>query len=345
MDFSALTAAASFWDTVSVWLAAFVALGVAAEATEFDNLASWLRLDTQEKFKLRKDIAKVGLLVLIIALSLEVVTAIRTHSINADIIKGLNGEIGITQQREQDLINETRDLREKNDKLSRTVSNQDTTLKSLNDRADAFDHSAVALRTRFDASLAALKRDEANLERAQSDAAESSGKAAKAAELARKTASDMTSTLDAERAMQEGMRELITPRVLTPEQIETLKEQLKVFPKIPFDMSVADDKDAKDFVTQLAKLLPDAGWIWKPAASMGSQFAMNWDRPDVPILTLQGIRLEISESARPALEKAAVALINGLAAANIKVLPSVIADENFRKDVDKNTVHLFIGKR
>jgi ABC-type transporter Mla subunit MlaD len=276
---------------------------------------------------------------------LEVVTAIRTHSINADIIKGLNGEIGITQQREQDLINETRDLREKNDKLSRTVSNQDTTLKSLNDRADAFDHSAVALRTRFDASLAALKRDEANLERAQSDAAESSGKAAKAAELARKTASDMTSTLDAERAMQEGMRELITPRVLTPEQIETLKEQLKVFPKIPFDMSVADDKDAKDFVTQLAKLLPDAGWIWKPAASMGSQFAMNWDRPDVPILTLQGIRLEISESARPALEKAAVALINGLAAANIKVLPSVIADENFRKDVDKNTVHLFIGKR
>jgi hypothetical protein len=110
------------------------------------------------------------------------------------------------------------------------------------------------------------------------------------------------------------MRELRTARVRTPEQIETLKEQLNVFPNIPFDMSVADDKDGKDFVTQLAKLLPDAGWIWKPAASMGSQLAMNWDRPDVPILTLQGIRLEISESARPALEKAAVALINGLAA-------------------------------
>jgi hypothetical protein len=87
-------------------------------------------------------------------------------------------------------------------------------------------------------------------------------------------------------------------------------EQLKVFQNIPVDMSVAGDKDAKDFVTQLTKLPPDAGWVWKPAASMGSQFDMNWDCPDVPILTLQGIRLEISESARPALEKAAVALIS-----------------------------------
>ena len=98
---SSLTRAEAFWDLVTVWLSIAVAIGVAMEAvTDFDKLASLLRLDTQKRYKLRHDIAKAGLLILILALAFEVVAAIRTHAINAQIIIDLNGQIAATQKRE-----------------------------------------------------------------------------------------------------------------------------------------------------------------------------------------------------------------------------------------------------
>ena len=132
-DISALTSAESYWDSVSVWLSVAVALGVTLEAvTEFDKLAGWLRLDTQERFALRHGIAKGGLLLLIAALGFEVVAAIRTHEIAQKIISGLNQEVQATQRREQDLIDATTSLRAENEALRGSVSKQEGSLKEAN---------------------------------------------------------------------------------------------------------------------------------------------------------------------------------------------------------------------
>lgn len=110
-DIASLSASESRWDRAGIWLAAFVALGVAMEAIdEFDKLAELAKLTTLEGSLYRKKIAHSGLLILIVSLAFEVVAAIESHDISQQIITGLNSEIRETQNREQQLTNQSNTL-------------------------------------------------------------------------------------------------------------------------------------------------------------------------------------------------------------------------------------------
>jgi hypothetical protein len=345
-DISPLTASEALWDLVSVWLSIAVAIGVSLEAvTEFATLAGWLHLDTQERFALRHGIAKAGLLLLITALAFEVVSAIRTHEINQLIISGLNGEISDTQDREQALIRETTALRVDNAKLKSSISEQEGTLRSLGERTDEFEKTANTLRSRTAASLTRLKKYEITLESAQRAASASSGKAANAAATARQTAAAMATALDAEKAMQIQMRELITPRVLPPEQIETLKTTLKQYVSTPFDFVVADDQDAKTLLMQVGTMLLDSGWIWKPAPTL-SGFTINFDNGyHAAEASTDGLHIEIAESQRSQLGSPAVDLLRCLLSAGIRANLAYVPDEKVNVAFDKKVLHVIIGKR
>lgn len=91
-DISALSAQELFWDTVGVWLAILVALGVIMESVvDFKILAKLRTLDRRGELKGKT--AKLGLLILIVALVGEVVAAVKSHDVGEEIIHGLNTEI------------------------------------------------------------------------------------------------------------------------------------------------------------------------------------------------------------------------------------------------------------
>ena len=146
--------------------------------------------------------------------------------------------------------------------------------------------------------------------------------------------------------MQQAMHDLITPRVLSPAQIDALKKELKDFPNTPFDLAVTDDPDARNLVMQIGELLKDAGWSWKAASNMGNAvvFTMK-DRPQVAVVSAYGLSIELAISVKPTLEKPAVTLLNGLLRSGIKATATAAPDDKFLSEMDKNNIHIFVGKR
>lgn len=211
-DISILTAQESLWDTVGVWLAILVALGVIMESVvDFKILARLTTLDKHGELKER--INKLGLLILIVALVGEVIAAAKSHDIGEEIIHGLNTEISQGQERETKLVELTNKLGQSNRSLSSELAEQDSLLRSLQSRSEAFERLAQAQKARDDAALDLLKTEEVKLERAQKDANASSIKAERAATIADATASDMEKTLHAEEEMRQKMHDLVTPAV------------------------------------------------------------------------------------------------------------------------------------
>lgn len=287
-DVAELMTRGSRWDTVGVWLALAVALGVACEAvTEFDTLARWLRLHSPERQKLRHGIAKGGLLVLILALSFEVVAAIRTHNISQTITAALSQQVKENQSREQQLIAATVELRAKG-------VLQEGTLQSLGKRADAFETMANAQREQYDRALKMLAQDEAKLDKAQIAATASAAKAAKAAQLADKTAGDMQSTLDSERAIEGKMRAIVTPRQLTYVQVLELTKVLKQYAGTRFDLSAYPISDSLNLARQIGLMLRTAGWDW---ISLNTLQSLGFkDLPRIGAFYEDGLMLEACKS-------------------------------------------------
>ncbi len=158
-DFRSLTERASFWDTTSVWLAGAVAVGVIMESVvDFKILEriapNWLARHPHGK----ETVAKIGLGVLIISLFFEVVGAIISHDINAQIIAGLDSELTQTQERELALIKLTGDLGTAGHALEGKFAAQEGTLKDLQTRSGDFEKSAGDLRERLNAGIARRMR-------------------------------------------------------------------------------------------------------------------------------------------------------------------------------------------
>jgi hypothetical protein len=330
-DISALTSAESSWDTVGVWLAIAVAIGVSLEAvTEFDTLAGWLRLDTQERFALRHGTAKAGLLLLIVALAFEVVAAVRTHNISEQIIAGLNGEIQVTQAREQKLIDETNALRAENNKLQVTLSKQEGTLASLGERSNEFEKAAHALTTRTDASLARLRTDEENLEKAQRDAAGSAGKAANAAQIANNALADMNKSLTDVQAMRQRLQEMITPREIDDVHFAAMVKALNAFPNTPVDLALSNDPGCIDLLVRIASALLAAKWDIRPwqGRGLGIKVSALPDLPNLGNVTARGVQVAISEADRETLATPAEALLRAIDDAGIHPISgTVMADK------------------
>jgi hypothetical protein len=264
-DIASLTARGSFWDSVSVWLSVFVALGVIMESvSDFKILARWTGLESRHE--LRETVAKSGLLILILALAVEIVAAIKSHDISEQIIDGLNKEIGQTQEREEKLIALTDKLGLSNKKLEGKSLEQELTLHSLENSSINFEKSVKEQKARDDATLALLKTDEENFKKARNDLIESANKAQNAAKIADKTASDMEKTLQSEREMRQKMHDLITPRSISAEQLASISEKLKLYAGTSVDiLQVGETPEITNFRLLIEKSLTAAGW--KPISS------------------------------------------------------------------------------
>lgn len=317
-DISSLTASELFWDTTGVWLAAGVLIGVSLEAvTTFDKLADWLRLNTLERHGgLRQTISKAGFLILVAALALEVVAAIRSHAISQQIIAGLNGEILGTQQREEGLIKLTNGL-------NRQLRVQGITLDSLGEQNTAFEKAANEQRRRNNKVLAVLRRDESSLETAKLNATESAGIAAKAADSARKAATEMTSTLNAERAMQQQLHNLVTPRQIDDAHFAELVKALKPFAGTEIEVGVNRDNESIALLIRITDALTQANWVIKRWSGAGFSLtdSARLALRAIGDVTTRGIQISMSESDRGNLGAAARALGNGLFNAGLNVVP------------------------
>jgi hypothetical protein len=313
-DIASLTAKESLWDTTGVWLAFAVAIGVAMESVaEFEALAEICRLNTLRGSTVRKRIAKAGLLILIVALAFEVVAAIQSHDVSEKIIAGLNAEIAATQEREQQLITRAT-------ALERALSEQGPSLNSLRDRSSEFETAVKEQKARDDAALALLKADQRNLERARSALEASAVKAASAAELANKTAAEMTATLDAEKAMRQRMEEIAIPWQIDDEHFDALVTALTPFAGTQIEFGLSRDPNSSDILVRIADALLKAHWTLKPWSGSGFGLQEN-GRPDIPTIgdvTIRGVRISVLDSDRTSLEAAVVALANGLVTSGIR---------------------------
>lgn len=269
-NFSALSAQESFWDSVGVWLAILVALGVIMESVvDFKILARLTTLDRREDLKHRT--AKLGLLILIVALVGEVIAAVKSHDVGEEIIYGLNKEISQGQDREAKLVELTNKLGQSNRSLREELAEQDSLLRSLQSRSAEFEKLALAQKARDDAALGLLKSEQAKLEIAQKDASASSIKAEKAAKIADATASDMEKTLHAEEEMREKMRDLITPRSLTNEQLANISRTLKRHTGTSIDiLQIGENPEIEGLRTQIERALLAAGWKTVAATAVAS---------------------------------------------------------------------------
>lgn len=269
-DISALTAQESTWDAVGVWLAIFVALGVIMESVaDFKILAKLTTLDRHDELK--EKTAKLGLLILIVALVGEVIAAVKSHDVGEEIIHGLNTEISQGQDREAKLVELTNRLGQSNRSLSVELANQDALLRSLQSRSAAFERLAQAQKIRDDAALSLLRSEETKLEIAQKDASVSSVKAQKAAAIADATASDMEKTLRAEEEMRQKIHDLVTPRSLTDEQLTNISRVLKRYAGTSIDiLQIGENPEIDAFRDQIDKALLTAGWSTVPATAIAS---------------------------------------------------------------------------
>jgi hypothetical protein len=190
-----------------------------------------------------------------------------------------------------------------------------------------------------------LTTQETALQKAQTEAIASAGKASGAADIANKAAASMTDTLNSERQMSAQMRALITPRVLTDVQISDLAASLSTFKATPYCVYVNDDTDSKRFVMRLLALLEKAGWTQKaPQGITGFMLNAPGKQP-MAVFTSTGLSFEIAESARQTLGPPILALMNGLRNVGIAAQASATPDDQMAKNFDPKTVHIFVGAR
>lgn len=333
-----LMARESHWDTASVWLAVAVAVGVACEAvTEFDGFAEWLQLDTLERHALRKDIAKGGLLILIVALTLEVVAAIATHRISQNITADLTQQIAVDQDRENALIDTT-------DALRHQGVIQAGALSTLTGRANQFQAAADAQRARIDHAMTIFNESERRLNRAQTDATASAAKAASASALADSTAAQMKNTLADEQQFDREMRKQLTHRVLTEDQIFTISNDLRTYSGAAYDVSTAQDPDSVNLAWQLAQMLADAGWDWRTTS--GFLGLSKGTLPKIGQYFGEGLHLAVCKSDVTAFEPIAGALQASLMRAGLSMTGENIDDKQApTQGITCKILHIQIGAR
>jgi len=345
-DISALTTKESFWDLVSVWLSIAVAVGVSLEAvTEFDTLAGWLRLDTLERFELRHKIAKAGLLLLIAALAFEVVAAIRTHDINEQIIAGLNGEIKDTQQREQNLIDETKALRVDNDKLQGAFSKQEGTLKSLGERSAEFEKTANEQRERNNRIIAKIKADNARVETARDEILRGAEKINNSVAEVHKAETDLAGAVKTIDDLHVQLRDLTTPRVLSDKQVADIIDMLKGLPSRSFDISSNHEAEPLAFATQIGVTLKAASWDWRSKDALDSMPLEGL--PAIGGTVWKGLQIEIcSHDNVPDFDKPLLAFMNALNSDGFPVSTHLYSDDELKSHSHPcGMVHIAVGSK
>lgn len=339
-----LTESSNLWEAISTLATVLVFVGVSIESVaDFDSMARWVRLAQNEER--RKFVAKLGLLVLLIALALEIPSGIYLHKINAELTNNLNSRLADTVEHEIELTKLTNTLGTSNTALEKKVHDQHLLLSSISSRNDKFETAINEQKRKNTDAIKALKDEELKLTIARKDAQLHAKESSLAAESAKKVASDMNKTLAAEQQMQQAMREVITPRNLSQVQIDTLTNQLRPYASTVFDLGVALDPDSTHVLEQIATALEKAGWVWKEAPEIG---AIQWTitgKPQASISQSRGVSIDIAQSSAEKLKPAAEALAQGLLKLGIRACVQVYADAKINEKYDKQRIHVFVGIR
>jgi hypothetical protein len=154
------------------------------------------------------------------------------------------------------------------------------------------------------------------------------------AQLARDTAE---ANARADEAKLELAR-LTTPRKFTLGQEHQLSDSLKRFAKTPFDFSVQTEPEPVALMAQLGEVLKTADWEWQPVG--GPIVFQKPGMPNVGIVSLVGIEIQISESKRSDWEAAVIALRDGLNAAGIAANAMAI-----NEGAPEGAIHIQIGQK
>ncbi len=344
-DISKLTSEVAVWETLSNGASFLVWFGVLLESVaEFKILSKLFKLEEREE--LRHKLTKAGLSILILALAAEVPIQINIQARNGKISELQTRELNKAIFHSAELSKLTHSLELSNEELQKKLKHQEDLLVSVDARNNKFEVAIAKQKARNDDAIRALQNEETKLRAAQKEIASSSKTAATSAKIASETARNMNQALEAERKMQDRMRELITHRELSDNQKSKLAQQLRIFKNTQYDLYVNKDPDSVKLSGQLTDVLESAEWICKDAANLSH---LRWKRvgkPSLGMITMAGIVIEIAESQENTLKEPAVALAKGLIANGIKVhWVGAAPDGKIDKRYDITRIHIFIGER
>jgi septal ring factor EnvC (AmiA/AmiB activator) len=298
-----------------------------------------------ERFELRHKIAKAGLLILIAALAFEVVAAIRTHDISERIIAGLNREIKDTQQREQNLIKETKALRVDNDNLQGSLSKQEGTLKSLGKRNAEFEKAANDQSERNNRIIAKIKADNARVEVARDEMLRGAEKVNHSVAEVQKAETDLAGAVKTIDDLHAQLHDLTTPRVLSDKQLAELIDMLKALPGRSFDLSSNHEAEPLAFAKQIGITLRAANWDWKSKDTLDSMHIEGL--PAIGGTVWKGLQLEIcGQDNVPDFDRPLFAFINALNLDGFPVSTHLYSDEELKSHNQScGMIHIAVGSK
>jgi hypothetical protein len=136
------------------------------------------------------------------------------------------------------------------------------------------------------------------------------------------------------------------PRILTPEQIIALTNQLKPLGKVAFDVATEQSHEPAALLAQICEALKDAGWDWQNWEGGALAFKLPKQDRVAGMASVSGVEIQIAESDRATLEKHAVALINALTSFGITTNARVYFDDASKAlGHKKGLIHIIIGSK
>ncbi len=130
------------------------------------------------------------------------------------------------------------------------------------------------------------------------------------------------------------------PRVLDTVQQDRIRNKLKPFAGIPFDLSLQLDSETIGLMEQVGASLKAAGLIWK-GRSHGSPVFTQPGSPPAGIVAFTGIMIQIDSSKTYEWDKAVVAIKDALSAEGLEVQSMRIIDGTETPDA----IHIYIGRK
>jgi hypothetical protein len=157
--------------------------------------------------------------------------------------------------------------------------------------------------------------DELNLKTKDLSVARSD--AIKAAQETKNDLTEINGLLVREREIHNKIVALNTPRTLSKEQQKLISEKLKIFGKIPFDITLNDDHEAIDLTLQITSALEGAGWDWNPWSNF-IEVRFFKGKPAMLAKSGLGIVIQVADSDLVTLQKPIEALADVLQESGLK---------------------------
>jgi hypothetical protein len=332
-DRGSLEASSDFWSVVLVVATVVVAVGVAMEfAEELGEL--WEAIRGRHKLSRAKQVVFLGTLLVIGGVAAEFWAEFRGADFETKLRGNNEAAQGVLDARARAATKAAVDLTAKFGGLQGFVDAQE---RQMDAEMGDFRAFADSEKRETKAVIGDLNRNRADLAAARLDAQS-------AAAASKRDLAEVATLLEQERELRQRIVALTTPRALSPEKAVELADSLRPFANTSFDMYVTNDPDSVALVNQIGAILKNAGWQWKPAASIGA-LSLTGKNPQISIVTVSGVSVEIAESAKETLGSAVLALVNGLRRAGIAASPIASPDEHTDKKFDKSVVHVVIGSR